>query len=273
MSCPYCGSAASEIITTKLPLLVPGLEQLAISVVRCNGCDLYYSTPLPDRFDVLQETFFMESWETNHRNNVMNDWISMTWRPEPTWRKAARWIKQAIGAPPALSVSRAGEAMQVLLDKKPKTLLDVGTSYGGFVRSARLAGIQAYGIDPNHELVRRLHAYGVDCISQGVFEANPGPLGVYDALTFLSVVDHFPYITPAFFKSCAELLNPGGRTIICDVDPELQFVRDTGVLRSPISFSYLTVKFMKRAAAEAGLQHSYRRCESEPMYIFHVLTK
>ncbi len=267
MACSYCGSTEAEHITTKLPLVIPGFEHLTVDVVRCMDCDLFYSAPLPDQFDAILETFFIESWETDHRNDVMDDWITQTWKPDPLWLRTARQLKRVFGSP-SFSHSRAGEGLRLLLERKPKTLLDIGTSYGGFVRSARLAGIEAHGIDPHRGLVRNLNAYGVDCITQGVFgEAE----GRYDALTFLSVVDHFPYITPKFFKTCAGLLNPGGRVIICDVDPTLQLVMDSATLRTPISFSYLTIDFVARAAKESGLGYSFTRCISEPLYVFHIM--
>jgi 2-polyprenyl-3-methyl-5-hydroxy-6-metoxy-1,4-benzoquinol methylase len=275
MACPYCQSAAAEFIAEKYPLPATGFENPAISVVRCEQCDLYYSTPLPERFDQMLHSFFEDNWESEHRNNVMDELVSEIWRSRPIWQKAARQLKRLLGSMPTFSASRAGEALRIMmkLNPRPKTLLDIGTSYGGFVRSARLAGIDAYGIDPHHELVRRLNAYGVGCISQGVFGGNAGPLGRYDALTLLSVVNHLPAITPKFFQDCAQLLNPGGRVIICDVDPELPFVRQDTTLKSPISFSYLTAAFMKRAASDAGLSYERTKCQSEPIYAFHTLTK
>jgi 2-polyprenyl-3-methyl-5-hydroxy-6-metoxy-1,4-benzoquinol methylase len=271
MTCYYCGSSDAEHIDTKLPLIMAGYETHSVALVRCKSCDLFYSTPLPERFDEVLHSFFQDSWETEHRLNFMDSWIAATWRPEPIWLKAARKGKRALGLSPAMGISRSGEGLGILLENKPKTLLDIGSGYGGFVRSARFAGIEAYGTDPNRELVRRLKAFGVDCISQGVFGANDGPLDRYDALTFLSVVDHFPYITPRFFNSCKGLLNPGGRSVVCEIDPTLQFVRDNETLRSPISFSYCTIDFMERASADAGLSYSNARCKSEPMYVFHIM--
>lgn len=269
MTCSYCGSSEAEHIETKLPLVIPGLEHRTVSVFRCLACDLFYSAPLPGRFDATQEAFFIESWETDHRLDVMDDWIRQTWKPDPVWIKLARTVRNLISMP-SLSASRSGEALRILMDRKPRTLLDIGTSYGSFVRSARLAGIEAFGTDPHRGLVKKLNDHGVDCISQGLFKDASGK---YDALTFLSVVDHFPYITPKFFKDCAVLVNPGGCAIICEVDPTLDFVRKNGTLKTPISFSYLTVDFMKRAASDAGMDYSYTRCVSEPMYIFHVLAR
>lgn len=154
-----------------------------------------------------------------------------------------------------------------------KTLLDVGCSFGGFVKLAEQIGIESYCPEPSRDVVRLLNARGVSRIREGFFPQSTGSLARYDALTFIHVMLQFDNITPELFRRCRETLNPGGVVVVFCTDPRHFGNADLKpVMRSPVALNFTGERFMRGAAEDAGFsRYEYHACKAEPNCCPHLM--
>src|SRR4051812_29700481 len=151
--CPYCGRTDGVFITSKTQQ--PSFEKFFrsdFSLYECPGCALLYCAPLTP--DVLRglDDYFAEFYNNKDRVRKPAEFIAEIWRPSPV-RDALRAIYRRLRPQTQFALGRTGEVMAMLRDQGAKTLLDVGCSYGGFIRTALQHGIDAYGVEPNREVV------------------------------------------------------------------------------------------------------------------------
>jgi len=189
--------------------------------------------------------YFVEKWDNKERvyipaQQARTIWIEPAWRRIllPPLRATKRAVYRAIKRFPDTAASRGGEALRLVWRWDKFTLLDVGCSYGSFVKTARYHGIDAFGLDPNKELVSTIRDLGITFIHQGLFPERHGPRDRYDVITFISVVNNFPRITRSFFQECKRLLTPGGMLLICEIDPESSGTQSWGDRNSGVVYLY-----------------------------------
>lgn len=87
-------------------------------------------------------------------------------------------------------------------------LLDVGCSYGLFLRLAREQGFQVSGIEPSADAARHCTDAGLD-VSCGDMESAQFPAGSFDLITAFEVIEHLES-PAAFIAKARSLLKPGG---------------------------------------------------------------
>jgi len=164
--------------------------------------------------------------------------------------------------------------MAMLQARGVRTLLDVGCSYGAFVRSAMQHGIECYGVEPNEEVVAVMRGRGIEAVSAGFFPDETGPLPRYDAVTFFQVLMYLHDISPTFFRKCRDILNPGGSLIVFGSDPRHRGSDEIErAMRVPLVVNFTGEEFMRRAATDAGFSsYEYAACKGEPTSCFHLLT-
>lgn len=273
-ACPYCRKANSEFVTRKeIQPSVTSFFGGEISMYRCLECDLYYAAPIDERGTVGLNRYFKEFYNNKDRIYDPRSIIGQIWRPTPT-RDQLRKIYRALRPKIEFGVGRADEAMAILRMRQIRSLLDVGCSYGAFVRLACQCGIKAYGVEPNEEVVNVLREYGVEAVVAGSFPGERGPLSRYDALTFFHVLMYIPDLSPNFFRRCRELLNPGGILVNFCSDPRHRGQSEIdGGMRTMLVVNYISEAFMRRVANDAGFStYEYRACIGEPLSCFHILT-
>ncbi|KIM10523.1 MAG: hypothetical protein KU37_09455 [Sulfuricurvum sp. PC08-66] len=103
----------------------------------------------------------------------------------------------------------------LLEEKLPKTLLDIGCGNGGFLQGCKKRGIAAVGIDTSLSMVEKARAKKLTAMHQEIGET----VGQYDVITAIfDVVNFIPDESLSiFFEDVARLLPTGGR-FICDVN-------------------------------------------------------
>ncbi|HYL33456.1 MAG TPA: class I SAM-dependent methyltransferase [Stellaceae bacterium] len=244
-----------------------------MSMFRCLDCDFYYAAPIDKQSAAGLNRYFKEFYNSKDRIYDPRVTVGQIWRPTPI-RDSLRAMYRAVHPKLDFGVGRAGEAMTMLRAQKARSLLDAGCSYGAFVRLARQCGIEAYGVEPNEEVVDVLRQCGVDAIVGGSFPDERGPLPRYDALTFFHVLMYIPDLSPIFFRRCREVLNSGGVLVNFCSDPRHrgQPEIDAG-MRTMLVVNYTSEAFMRRVANDAGFStYEYRACIGEPLSCFHILT-
>lgn len=287
MICPYCSSESADLICHKKAGPDSGRYfETKHSLYRCADCDLFYSAPITSALLEGVRRYFEAYNVIRHADHgVGRRMVTDIWG-QPWWRyminrqigllRQAKW--RVTNFYPDYGFDRGAEALTILSSRRVRSVLDVGCSYGGLVKYAWELGFDSYGVEPTSEIVDLSHrtgpAYIVKRITQGFFPEQHGPRRRYDALTFMHVLTHFSAVTPSLFRQCAEAINPGGALLIFATDPAAPVAVPEVAFTDAATFTHMTAKFAKRAAADAGFSsYEHIPCVAEPYCSFHVLVR
>lgn len=101
-------------------------------------------------------------------------------------------------------------------------ILDIGSADGALFRQLKTAGAQGMGIDPT--LKADTVVEGVP-LKAGFFPKDMPPAGLFDIITMLAVLEHFPPEQYADLQcGCAQFLKPDGRLIITVPSPKVDHI-------------------------------------------------
>lgn len=132
-------------------------------------------------------------------------------------------------------------------------LLDVGAATGVFVELAQGGGWQAEGIEISSAAVASARAKGLP-VSEAVIEDVQGE-ALYDAVTFLDVLEHVPRPKEAL-RAAHRLLRPGGILLINVPNAGSLFARVMGkrwhAVIPPEHLSYFTQAALERLLTDTG---------------------
>lgn len=278
--CPYCGSDRAELIARKVAW-VPTTQffQTKHSQVRCEACDLFYSHPVDEELRHGIERFFAKYYNID-RGAGASSTIAATWpdRDAHDVLRRAIWLCRRMVATMgmrnlAFGTGRGGEALALLKTLQVRRVLDIGCSFGAFVRMARYAGFEAYGVEPTAKIVEEIASRGITGIEAGFFPACCGPLERYDSLTMFQVLTHVAAPSADFFRACKDHLVPGGTLLVFGADPGQRHEVDLA-FRSPIALTFTGRTFMERVASDVGFSsYAYHRCRGERGTCFHLLAR
>jgi SAM-dependent methyltransferase len=274
MGCPYCGRADGVFVARKEPQKsVERFFRADFSQYQCPGCALYYCAPMTPDVRHGLDHYFAEFYNNKDRIYEPPKIVGETWGPSLV-RDVLRSAYRRFRPQREFARGRTGEGMAILRTRGVKTLLDVGCSYGGFVRTALQHGIDAYGVEPNREVVSLIRKQGVDRIVAGFFPAETGPLPRYDAVTFFQVLMYLPDISPEFFIKCKNALNTGGMLLVFGTDPAQREAAEVELAMTvPLVVNFTGAEFMRRAAKDAGFaNYEHVPCRGEPTSCFHILS-
>lgn len=132
-------------------------------------------------------------------------------------------------------------------------LLDVGAATGVFVELAQGNGWQAEGIEISPAAAASAQAKGLP-VSEAVIEDVQGE-ALYDAVTFLDVLEHVPRPKEAL-RAAHRLLRPGGVVLINVPNAGSLFARVMGkrwhAVIPPEHLSYFTPAALERLLTDTG---------------------
>lgn len=104
-----------------------------------------------------------------------------------------------------------------MLDMLPDTvhrLLDVGGGEGGFVRAfAQRPGVEACLVEPGAIAAQRARDHGVTVFERRVEALEPAEVGLFDAVSFLDVLEHLETPIEAL-RRVRSVLRPGGHVLV-----------------------------------------------------------
>ncbi len=151
-------------------------------------------------------------------------------------------------------------------------LLDVGAATGVFVDLARQAGWDAEGIEISAAAVEAARAKGLP-VREATLEALEGE-SLYDAMTFLDVLEHLPDPAQAL-RIAYRLLRPGGAIAVNVPDAGSLYARAMGrawhAIIPPEHLSYFTFSALDRMLADAGFQHVHGRTMNKSFTLSYIL--
>jgi 2-polyprenyl-3-methyl-5-hydroxy-6-metoxy-1,4-benzoquinol methylase len=192
VSCALCGADDTDIIYEAQYERVPDLiekfrasgdELLIDRLVRCRRCGLKYISPRLRSDHIL----------FGYTEGEDPAYVSQLEARERTFERSLGVIEQTLG--------RKG------------TLLDIGTAAGAFVATAKRAGWDASGCEPNKWLAEwGSRHYGITIRQGHVFEQDFEP-GTFDVVTLWDVIEHTPD-PAAVIERCRTLLKPGGLLVV-----------------------------------------------------------
>jgi len=88
-------------------------------------------------------------------------------------------------------------------------LLDIGCSYGFFLRVAKVRGWDVYGVEANPDAARYASEIWGLKVVQGRFEETKWPVGFFDVVTMWDVLEHMPDPTETL-RTVRNILKRGG---------------------------------------------------------------
>lgn len=173
------------------------------TIVQCTGCGLGtwdFADFDPGRF------YDASYWQSEDVTKGYADYYALADVLERTHRARLRHLRRRLAhRPPAR------------LRTRPARLLDVGCGPGFFVRDARRAGFEAYGVELSDAAVE--HARNVLNLTvwQGRCQRDQLGDGSYDVITLWDVLEHLPDPAEAL-TAVAEKLVPNGLLVLTTGD-------------------------------------------------------
>jgi len=159
-----------------------GDETLLDQVVKCKECGLMYINPR------IRPDLIMQGYSEGEDENF----ISQAKYREKTFKKAFKQIEK--------------------LSKKGK-ILDIGTAGGSFLKVAKDAGWEVYGIEPNKWLCDwGKKNYDIDIKSGDLFQQEYKD-NMFEVVTLWDVIEHTPDPMKVL-KECNRILKPGGILVV-----------------------------------------------------------
>lgn len=216
--CPACGTGARESLhpdaVDNVLFCAPGVW----SYWSCSGCGCAYldPRPTPDSIQRAYQNYHTHSGPqplsaTGGRLGLVKLALKngyKNWRFGTDLQPSARWGVALALLVPTFRLGIDREFRHLSRFRRPGRLLDVGFGAGAFLETARLAGWEACGIDPDPEVVANARQRGLE-VSCSRIEDFGGTEGTYDLITIAHVVEHV-HEPATLLLHCRRLLKPGG---------------------------------------------------------------
>ena len=101
-------------------------------------------------------------------------------------------------------------------------VLDIGSADGALFRTLDNLGSECLGIDPT--LCEPVEGKNFQLLP-GFFPQDMPPVGPFDAITMLAILEHYPEVGHTVLaEECGKLLRPGGRLIITVPSPHVDAI-------------------------------------------------
>lgn len=159
-----------------------------VNIVRCNKCGHIYQNP---RLAVKKIT---DSY--NKRKNF--------YRSIP---------KKANSAAFNLINNCRLKSIEKFLDMERGRILDIGCSFGAFIKTAKNTGWQAYGIEISKHMADFTKRKMQLNVFHGTLEEAKYPKGFFDVITMFDVLEHVPNPRKTI-KECNKILKNNGLLVI-----------------------------------------------------------
>lgn len=216
-------------------------------VVRCAGCGLARTDPLPDDLGAVYPD--EEYMNYQDRSDLPGRLFAAVMRRTATGRWPRPLTAVATWAVPA---ARLGGPLP-----PGARVLDVGAGSGHAVTALRAAGLDAHGIEPNARAVAAARAGGAATVRHGTFEEAQLEPGAWDLIRFWHVLEHVADPVAALRRAHAAL-RPGGRVVVGVPNfggaGRRLLGRDWDGLELPRHLTHFTGRTLRRALGTAGFR-------------------
>ncbi len=226
VACPGCGAAAA----------VPAFVKEGFAYVECGDCGSLYVSPRPD--PAALDRFYGDS-------------PSATYWAETFFPASLANRREQIFAP------RVARVLELLRDREPHTVIDVGAGYGLFLEEYRRVrpAARLLAVEPGRKLAAACRASGFETLEEPV-EGAAAWAGTADLAVCFEVLEHV-YSPLEFVQSMARLLRPGGRMLVSSLgvdgfDIQVLWERSRSV-SPPHHLNFPSVDGFTRLFERAGL--------------------
>ncbi|MCA9601632.1 MAG: methyltransferase domain-containing protein [Polyangiales bacterium] len=223
--CPACGGA-----------LEPSFERDGFPFGKCTACGSISVRRVPADADLA--AYYNDEAAPDYRVKYRATEHAQT----RTWKGRLELIAELRGT------------------ERPGTVLDVGASYGAFLRVAADAGWNAYGVEITREGRDAIQSLAGD--GHAFERVDELPAGLhFDVITLWDVVEHLPEPVQTL-ATLRERLAPGGvlffSTVSIESVNQRLFGRHWHYYRPPRHLVHFTARGIDRMLERAGLERTYR---------------
>jgi 2-polyprenyl-3-methyl-5-hydroxy-6-metoxy-1,4-benzoquinol methylase len=223
-ACPVCGSASRDVLHEDLVdnvfFVAPGCWNL----YHCMQCSSAYLDPRPDLASIgkaygtyYTHTAGVTRKEASKRGamrrlkfRLFNGYANQRYG---TQRQPASTLGSWLAGLLPQQRQRLDVEFRFLPRPRPgQTLLDIGCGNGDFLSSAREAGWNVAGVDPDPRAIAVARQRGL-AASVGAVESFAGKSDCYDAITLSHVLEHV-HAPRSVMQAVHRLLKPGGSIYI-----------------------------------------------------------
>jgi 2-polyprenyl-3-methyl-5-hydroxy-6-metoxy-1,4-benzoquinol methylase len=164
-------------------------------VIECVECGFKHIIPIPT------EEFLEDYYKKDFVKNRPKGFYKILEEDYP-WQKIFYEEKYAL--------------FEKYIHHKNRTILDVGSGLGFFLKTGKERGWDVLGIEPSLESVEYSTKHGIEVKNAYLNKDNYSSFGKFDVIHMHEVIEHLP--DPAgIIEIAKKMLNPGG--IICLVSP------------------------------------------------------
>lgn len=157
-----------------------------LSIVECKHCKLQALYPRPNQKELYSKDYYQGKADYTYIDERDNKKFAMY-----VWKARIRNMQKFV---------HAGK------------FLDIGSSFGGFLESAREAGFQVQGVEISEYASRYANENGIPTFNGSLMEAK-FPNDHFNVITMVEVIEHIE--NPShFFKELTRILKPGGLLLL-----------------------------------------------------------
>lgn len=220
VNCDLCGGEETELLLTARDLYnnIPG----EFRVVKCENCDFVYTNPRPYGEELSKyypdEVGYFKAVSVKEKvgktfnlkkklyNKVLGTYLGYSRLSN------SNWLERVLLLPVYLWVKRNWEITGMPRFRENGKLLEIGCSYGLYLKQMKELGWEVVGVEPNQKAANfGCKEYRVRIIGD-TFE-NANITGKFDVIVMRMVLEHLPSPSKALEKA-SELLKEDGKLII-----------------------------------------------------------
>jgi len=220
VNCDLCGGEETDLLLVARDFYnnIPGVFR----VVRCKKCGFVYTNPRPYGEELLkyypdEAGYFKPVFVKEQVGKVFNLKKRLHDKVLATYRGYARlpnsnWLERVFLIPIHLLAKKNWEVNGIPEFRRNGKLLEIGCSYGQYLKQMKELGWDVAGIEPNKKAAEfGSKEYGIRIIND-TFE-NVNITEKFDAIVMRMVLEHLPGPSKAL-KKAYELLKEDGQLII-----------------------------------------------------------
>lgn len=169
-----------------LPLYLTTGKYSGLSIVECKHCKLQALYPRPNQKELYSKDYYQGKADYSYIDERENKKFASY-----VWKARVRNIKKFV---------------------PEGNFLDIGSSFGGFLESAREEGFQVQGVEISEYAARYANENGIPTFNGSLAEAK-FPSAHFSVITMVEVIEHIE--NPSlFFKELTRILKPGGLLLL-----------------------------------------------------------
>ena len=258
--CPLCGCDNGLVIISDAKEMYTGLDEY-FDLKKCKKCDMVWTDPRPTQNTIsyfYPDTagyYSPEGVVCNILDNHQPDFASLL-NSEFGYSHLSTKNNANINWPPKQFLRRKARLLHIPIWKQGGKLLDIGSSWGRYLKQMSHLGWNVYGVEFNAASVKHAQErLGLLNVRQGQIENLEYPPETFDVIHLSMVLEHLHQPRRVLDKLAAAL-KPGGQLIVSVPDFSGIEFRVFGklcyALQVPQHLNYFTPQTITRILREAG---------------------